>query len=114
MYIFINLFAQILMVKLKFKHESMELLYRDKDYQDRRLPNELRRAYIKKCFILETLENIQDLKNYRGLNFEHYKDHYSIRVNNQRRIEFDYDSYKNITIIEVLDITNHYKKNFNR
>lgn len=80
------------MMQLHFKHEAMERLYRENEYHDSRLPNELRRGDIKKCFILETLNKISDLKNYTRLKFEHYKDHYSIRINKQWRIEFDYDT----------------------
>lgn len=102
------------MIQLNFKHEAMEKLYRDENYHDRRLPANLRKSYVKKCFILETLATIQDLNQYRGLNFEKYEEHYSIRVNQQWRIEFDYDSLGNITIIEIIDATNHYKPNFNK
>lgn len=102
------------MIQLRFKHQAMEKLYRDNSYHDPRLPNELRRSYIKKCFILETLNTISDLKHYTGLKFEHYQNYYSIRINKQRRITFDYDKHWNITIIEVIDATNHYKANFNR
>ncbi len=80
------------MMQLNFKHEEMEKLYRDATYHDRRLPTNLRRSYVKKCFILETLATIQDLNQYKGLNFEKYKEHYSIRINKQWRIEFDYDA----------------------
>lgn len=80
------------MMQLNFKYEEMEKLYRDATYHDRRLPTNLRRSCVKKCFILETLATIQDLNQYKGLNFEKYKEHYSIRINKQWRIEFDYDT----------------------
>ena len=102
------------MIQLNFKHKEMEKLYRDENYHDRRLPPNLRKSYVKKCFILETLATIQDLNKYKGLNFELYEEHYSIRINQQWRIEFDYDTLGNITIIEIIDANNHYQPNFNK
>ena len=69
------------MNKLIFKHKEMELLYRDQDFHDRRLPPNLRRSYAKKCQILEATPSIKTLVSMKGLNFEPYEDHYSIRVN---------------------------------
>lgn len=77
--------------RLFFKHKTMELLYKDQDYHDRRLPENLRRRYAKTCQLLEATPNIQTLRAIRGLKFEPYEDHYNIRVNKQRRIEFDYN-----------------------
>lgn len=57
------------------------MLYRDQDFHDRRLPANLRRSYAKKCQILEATPSIKNLVVQRRLNFEPYKDHYSIRVN---------------------------------
>ena len=36
-----------IMNKLLFRHKEMELLYRDQNYHDRRLPENLRRSYAK-------------------------------------------------------------------
>ena len=36
-----------IMNKLIFRHKEMELLYRDQNYHDRRLPENLRRSYAK-------------------------------------------------------------------
>lgn len=75
---------------LIFKHEEMEKLYRDQDFFDARLPQNLRRSYAKKCQILEDTPSVKNLVALNGLNFEPYEDHYSIRVNKGWRIEFDY------------------------
>lgn len=90
----------------------MELLYRDQDYHDRRLPENLRRSYAKWCLALETTPTIKNLSNIRWFNFEHYGDHYSIRINQQWRIEFDYTTSWEIIIFNIFDVNNHYKPNF--
>lgn len=90
----------------------MEMLYRDQDYHDRRLPENLRRNYVKCCLTLETTPSIKNLTALTWLNFEHYEDHYSIRVNQQRRIEFDYSTSGEIIIFNIFDVNNHYKPNF--
>lgn len=97
---------------LIFKHEEMEKLYRDQDFFDSRLPQNLRRSYAKKCQILEDTPSIKNLAALNGLNFEPYEDHYSIRVNKGRRIEFDYAQDWKIIIFNIYDVNNHYKKNF--
>lgn len=101
-----------LMNKLIFKHKEMELLYRDQDFHDRRLPENLRRSYAKKCQILEDTPSIKNLSALTGLNFEPYEWHYSIRVNKWWRIEFDYMQDWQIIIFNIYDVNNHYKKNF--
>lgn len=58
------------------------------------------------------MKSIQDLRELKGLHYEKYEDHYSIRINDQRRIEFEVDEVGNVTIINILDANNHYKKNF--
>ena len=97
---------------LIFKHKEMELLYRDQDFHDRRLPANLRRSYAKKCQILEDTPSIKNLVAQKWLNFEPYEDHYSIRVNDWWRIEFDYTQDWQIIIFNIYDVNNHYKKNF--
>ncbi len=62
--------------------------------------------------LLENTSNFNKLYTMTGLHYEKYKDHHSIRINQQRRIEFDVDKDGNITIIQIIDVNNHYKKNF--
>lgn len=76
---------------LHWKDPALEKLYREISYHDRRLPNNLRRSYFKACYYLEHTPSIKSLASIRGLNFERYQDHYSIRINKGWRIEFDYD-----------------------
>lgn len=98
--------------KLIWKVKAMEMLYRDQDYHDRRLPENLRRSYAKKCQILEDTPSIKNLVAQKWLNFEPYEEHYSIRVNDWWRIEFDYTHEGEIIIFNIFDVNNHYKKNF--
>ena len=90
----------------------MELLYKDQNYHDRRLPENLRRSYAKWCLTWENTPSIKNLIAITWLKFEHYQDHYSIRINQQRRIEFDYTNSGDIIIFNIFDVNNHYHPNF--
>ena len=90
----------------------MEMLYRDQDFHDKRLPENLRRSYAKWCLVLESTPSIKNLANIRWFNFEHYEDHYSIRINQQWRIEFDFTTTWEVIIFNIYDVNNHYKPNF--
>jgi Plasmid maintenance system killer protein len=100
------------MTKLLFKHKALELLYRDQDYHHKKMPSNIQRGYVKKCRILEYMESVQDLRKMKGLHYEKYEDHHSIKINEQRRIEFEIDGIGNVIIVKILDANNHYKKNF--
>ncbi len=99
-------------MELTFKHKELEKLYREKGYTHRKMPHDIQSRYIKTCLRLEIADIPKDLYKIPSLNFEKYEDHYSVRITKQRRIEFDMDSVGNITIIEIRDANNHYKKNF--
>ena len=112
MYISDNLEIEIVVMKLKFKHKELELLYRDREYRNPKMPYEIQKWYAMKCDFLESSESIQDLYKRTSLHFEKYKDHHSIRITKQRRIEFEIDNVGNVTILNIIDANNHYKKNF--
>lgn len=99
-------------MKLEFRHTELELLYRDRNFFDRRLPENIRKSYVYKCFILEHSETPQDLYKIKSLHYEKYWKHHSVRLNQQRRLVFDIDSLWNVFVVEIIDVNNHYKKNF--
>ena len=56
-------------------------------------------------FIIEA-ENINALSKMRSLNLEKYEDHWSIRINRQYRIEFDFIKPNKIVILKI---SKHYE-----
>jgi toxin HigB-1 len=78
---------------------------------------EIIKQYKKKVIILLTIEGINELKEYRGLNFERLKgdmkDYYSIRLNKQFRLLFKIAEEKEAEIVieEILitEISKHYE-----
>ena len=99
-------------MKLKFRCEELELLYRDRNYRHRKMPYSIQKSYAMKCDFLECAETLQDIYARTSFHFEKYQDHYSIRITQQWRIELDIDKVWNVTILNILDANNHYKKNF--
>jgi toxin HigB-1 len=78
---------------------------------------EIIKQYKKKVIILLTIEGINELKEFRGLNFERLKgemkDYYSIRLNKQFRLLFKIVDEKEAKIVieEILitEISKHYE-----
>ncbi|MDR2191178.1 MAG: type II toxin-antitoxin system RelE/ParE family toxin [Candidatus Peribacteria bacterium] len=100
------------MIQLIFKHKELEYLYRDEDYRHRKMSYEIQRSYVKKCRYLEHMNSIQELYDLKSLHYEKYKAYHSIRINQQWRIVFDVDNVGKITVIEIIDVNNHYQPNF--
>ena len=73
-------------MKLEFRHKELELLYRDRNYHHRKMPQDIQRSYALKCDFLECAEEIKDIYMKTSLHFEKYKDRFSIRINQQQRI----------------------------
>jgi len=76
---------------------------------------EVTEKFRKRIVLLENLENISDLRNFKGLNFEALKGNkkglYSIRIDLKYRLEFSVDKNK-LTLQEIIfieDLSNHYR-----
>ena len=78
-------------MKLKFRCEELEMLYKDRNYRHRKMPYEIQKAYALKCDFLEACDELKDLYARKSLHFEKYEDHHSIRITQQRRIELSID-----------------------
>jgi Txe/YoeB family toxin of Txe-Axe toxin-antitoxin module len=62
--------------------------------------------YRKVVTFMTQTTNINMLSKFRGLNIEKFEDHWSARINNQFRVEFDF--IKPNTIV-ILKISKHYE-----
>ena len=72
----------------------------------KKIPKDVQRIGLRKLFILQRAKNINDLKIPPGYKLEkllgYRKDQYSIRINNQWRICFDWDE-GTISNVEIVD-----------
>ena len=80
-----------------------------------RLAKELVIQFKKTVLRLKQVDNSQQLRQFRGLNFEALKGDkkglYSVRVNQQYRLEFQLEN-DNITLVEVVlieELSKHYE-----
>ena len=72
------------------------------------------RRYVRVVNILDSVETVEDLYRYHSLHYEALggdkKGTESVRVNDQYRIEFKSSKQEVITICNITELSNHYKK----
>lgn len=98
-----------------FEKDYLRELFYDgeaKDKQHHYQPHIVRR-YVRVVNILDSVGKVTDLFRYRSLRYEKLvgdKDGLeSVRVNDQYRIEFESSAKDNITICNIVELSNHYK-----
>ncbi len=107
-------------MRVRFNNEELARLYAtplDEIKGKLKYSREIIKQYKKKVIILLTISAINELKAYKGLNFERLKgdlkDYYSIRLNKQYRLLFKITEGKDEEIIidEILitEISKHYE-----
>ena len=100
---------------VKFNNPYLEKLYDDKPVKKLAFSKELVIQFKKTVLRLKQVDNSQQLRQFRGLNFEALKGDkkglYSVRVNQQYRLEFQLEN-DNITLVEVVlieELSKHYE-----
>ena len=107
-------------MKVKFNTKELESFYTTPLGNIKgKLPfsKDIIKQYKKKVQILISIESIDDLKQFRSLNFEalkgHRKGEYSIRLNIQYRLIFKIEKERNgdyvIELIVLNEISKHYE-----
>lgn len=109
---------KIIKLEIRFEKEYLSELYYNgkcKDKKHRFQPSIVSR-YIRCISYLDAVERPEELYQYRSLNFEALRGDkdgmYSIRVNDQYRIEFTLEHENGdltITICNIVELSNHYK-----
>ena len=96
-------------MEIKFSTSKLEALCQgDKKIEIKSwLHSEIIRAYRKAIYFLSSAESKLDIKGIWGYNLEKYKDHWSMRLNDKRRLEIDFINW-GIQVIDILQISNHY------
>ena len=106
----------LLIMEITFEKEYLRELFYDGKASDKhhRYQPEIVRRYIRVVNILDSVDKPTDLFRYRSLHYEKLigdkEGLESVRVNDQYRIEFRTSSKGEITICNITELSNHYKK----
>lgn len=106
----------LLIMEITFEKEYLRELFYDGKASDKqhRYQPEIVRRYIRVVNILDSVDKPTDLFRYRSLRYEKLigdkEGLESVRVNDQYRIEFRTSSKGEITICNITELSNHYKK----
>ena len=96
------------------KEYLKELYYKGKSSDKKhRYQPQVVKGYVKALNIMDSVERIEDLFRYKSLHYEKLqgdeKGLESVRANDQYRIEFQSSVNGEITICNIIELSNHYK-----
>ena len=106
-------------MEIVFEKEYLRELFYEVKTSDKkhRFQPQIVRRYIRVMNILDSVEKVEDLFLYHSLNYEKLTGEKngleSVRINHQYRLEFKTsykDNEKTITICNIIELSNHYKK----
>ena len=108
----------IVIMEITFEEDYLrELYYEGKAHNKKyRFQPQIIKKYVRVIDLMASLNSTEDFYRYKALHYEALvgdkKDRESVRVNDQYRIEFHsevVDNEKQITICNILELSNHYK-----
>jgi len=109
-YVF-SMYQQRNPLELEFSNAKLEKLYTTGKSTKYKVEKQVLEGFFEAIAILEAANDIYDLWNQPSLNFEKYKQWYSVRANRKWRIEFDIDwenKEKTVGLIKIKELSNHY------
>jgi toxin HigB-1 len=102
---------------VQFKNVYLEQLYIGEPQKGKpKFSSQVIDKFIKRVDSLKNLNNAEELFKFKSFGFERLKGNkknfYSIRINDQYRIEFEIDNeiLKLAEIVTILDLSKHYEK----
>lgn len=108
----------IVIMEITFEEDYLrELYYEGKAHNKKyRFQPQIIKKYVRVIDLMASLNSTEDFYRYKALHYEALvgdkKDRESVRVNDQYRIEFHSEvvgNEKQITICNILELSNHYK-----
>ncbi len=100
------------MAAVRFTNKHLKTLYETGRSRKHDLPPQVRDKFFMRIQQLEAADVVADLLANKGLHFERYDDHYSVRLNRQYRLEFDVvwrdEDETAIESVEVIEVSVHY------
>ncbi|MCE5300773.1 MAG: type II toxin-antitoxin system RelE/ParE family toxin [Spirochaetia bacterium] len=103
-------------MKVLFADENLKRLYEEGKDNKHRYPTGIVDRYIRRIDYLRSAETFNDLYKLKSLKFEKIDNNnrYSMRINDQYRLEMTYETQKDGTILVrvfvIRYITKHYRK----
>lgn len=104
-------------MEVKFNNDYLEALFiGEKPKGKPRFAQPVITKFIERVETLKTIENAEELRNFKSLYFERLKgdkNHlYSIRINNQYRLEFELNNHelRLADIVTIEELSKHYEK----
>ena len=98
-------------MQVKFGNKHLKELYTKGRSRKYKFQPYIAKKYALRIQQIEAADTIHDLWETASLNFEVYDDHYSVRINQQYRIEIEIEwenEEATIGIFTIIDVTNHY------
>jgi len=96
---------------IKFNNDALERIFSGEEVSGKQeFSSPVIRSFKKTILLLEKIENVSAIWQYKGLNFKKYKDFYSVRVNDKYRLLLTVEGEEIIhaeTLI-IEELTNHY------
>lgn len=103
-------------MQVSFANEYLEKLYHQQKLPGKpKYDKAVIAVYIRRVDQFIAVENSNELRQFKSLHFEALKGDkqglYSVRVNQQYRIEFrlNYDAGEQMEIVTIEDLSNHYR-----
>lgn len=103
-------------MEITFEKDYLRELFYDGEASDKQhcYQPQIVQKYVRVVNILDSVDKPVDLFRYRSLHYEKLvgdkAGYESVRVNDQYRIEFKTSSKGEITICNITELSNHYKK----
>jgi plasmid maintenance system killer protein len=94
-------------VDVEFQNQELENYFTGNYIGKQKFSEIILQAFRRKINFMETALNFNELSKIRSLNIEKYENHWSARINDQYRIEFDFKKPNSILIEKI---TKHYEK----
>ncbi len=102
-------------MKVAFADKDLENLYKDGESGKSAYPQGITKRYVMRVNTIKSATKFNDLFELRSLKFEKIdkKNRYSVRINDQYRLEMTYDDIKDDIVIKgfiMQAISKHYRK----
>jgi plasmid maintenance system killer protein len=92
---------------VEFQNQELENYFTGNYFGKQKFSEMILQAFRHKINFMENALNMNELSKIRSLNIEKYEDHWSARINDQFRIEFEFKKPNDILVIKL---SKHYEK----
>jgi len=98
-------------MKVKFSTKQLEEVFNNQEVIKSKLPLAVVKSYCKAVAFIKATDSIISIYRSTWYHLEKYNGHYSMRLNEQWRLEIEIIKDE-LQVISILQISNHYKQIF--